>query len=324
MTSGWTDLTNELACYLQKEALEIVLLLPAMDTIEANPAAQYCAQQYNCLLPLGQLRLLEVILHLPSSISPADIEAVRTAAITSALVWQKSCLSQNEDDQTDCYYALILDIQLNSDDIDVNANNVDNSSHQGVVSQRLSHHFSARYFKENLVLDASDSVQQLQIFSWQDWHSILTTVQTPCELWRFLGYQLKHLKPQQLEHSIISHPSDFNSEQALLTQFMDSDFLFTQAIMVDNALIKYGMQDKPNSALVTMKLAQKNNSTAVQIYHQHMQQASTLWSQLSTQMIDLVGEKFTTSDEEQSTASQYSHWQQQLRDESLFSRHELN
>ncbi|WP_201558918.1 hypothetical protein [Psychrobacter sp. 72-O-c] len=323
MTSDWTYLTNELACYLQKEALEVVLLLPAMDTIEVNHAAKYCARQYNYLLPLGQLRLLEATLYLPSSIYPADIEEVRTAAITSALAWQKSCLSQNEDDQTDCYYVLILDIQLNNDDIDVNGNNVDSSHHQGVVSQRLTHHFGTRYFKESLVLDANDSVQQLQIFSWQDWHSILITVQTASELWRFLGYQLKHLKPQQLEPPTASHSSNFDSEQALLTQFMNSDFLFTQAIMIDDALIKYGMQDKPNSALVTMKLAQKNNSTAVQMYHQHMQQASTLWSQLSTQMIGLVGEKPTTSDEEQSTASQYSHWQQQLRDESLFSRHEL-
>lgn len=327
MTSDWMDLSNELACYLQKEARETVLLLPAMDIIEADHAAQYCARQDDYLLPLGQLRLLDVVLYLPSSISPAAIESVRTAAITSALAWQKGRLSQNEDDQTDCYYALILDVQLNNDNIDVNddddVNNVDSSSHQEVVSHRLSHHFGARYFEENLVLSLNDSAPRLQVFSWQDWASILTTVQTSCELWRFLGCHLKHLTPQPLEHSTTSHPSSFDSEQALLTQFMDSDALFTQAIMNDDALIKYGMQDKPNSALVTMKLAQKSNNAAAQMYHQHMQQASTLWSQLSTQMIDLVGEKSTANDEEHSTASQYSHWQQQLRDESLFSRHEL-
>lgn len=40
-------------------------------------------------------------------------------------------------------------------------------------------------------------------------------------------------------------------------------------------------------------------------------------------MIDLITEKSTGSEEEPSSTPKYSHWQQQLRDEFLFSRHEL-
>lgn len=183
-------------------------------------------------------------------------------------------MSQDKDNKASCYYALILDIQFS--DIATDSNSVDsnvyqsnihqNNIHQNNLSQRLIPHFSARYFEENLLLDVNDSTQPLQVFGWQDWYSILATVQTPCELWRFLGYHLNQLKLKPLEYSATSDVSSFDSEQALLTRFMNSDALFTPAIEVDNALIKYGMQDKPNSAIVTMKLAQKNNNATAQMY----------------------------------------------------------
>lgn len=54
-----------------------------------------------------------------------------------------------------------------------------------------------------------------------------------------------------------------------------------------------------------------------------------LWSQLITQMIDLADEQPTGAatdsdiEEQQLSIPKYSHWQQQLRDDCLFSRHEL-
>ena len=108
----------------------------------------------------------------------------------------------------------------------------------------------------------------------------------------------------------------------LVTQFLQSPDLFTSAIEVDNALIKNEAQDEPNSALIAMALAYKNQSKTAQMYHRHMEQAATLWSQLSMQMIETYGEKQKASNEEQLDIP-LARWQQQLLDESLFSRHEL-
>ena len=53
-----------------------------------------------------------------------------------------------------------------------------------------------------------------------------------------------------------------------------------------------------------------------------MIQAATIWSQLSMQMIDTYGKKHIANNDDQ-TVIPLAHWQQQLLDESLFSRHEL-
>jgi hypothetical protein len=224
---------------------------------------------------------------------------------------------------------LVFDIQFKSD-IEESSNVADRDNRHGKY-KRLKHDFPARYFMEDLIIDMSDNGQLLQIFGWHDWQSILTALHTPCELWRFLRYRL-----EQLQRSAISHVPSFESEEALINNFVNSSTLFTQAIAIDNALIKYGMQDAPNAALIAMALAQKNHSPTSQMYQQHMQQAAILWSQLSSQMITTVSEKFIakkgkeqqgnkpfTEAEKQQQQTELSHWQQQILDESLFSRHEL-
>ena len=67
-----------------------------------------------------------------------------------------------------------------------------------------------------------------------------------------------------------------------------------------------------------------------------MKQAATLWSQLSSQMLEVVSESLSPRKdveqleynsladvETQQQQANFSHWQQQILDESLFSRHEL-
>lgn len=139
---------------------------------------------------------------------------------------------------------------------------------------------------EQLVLDISETSSILQVFSWQDWQAALATLKTPCDLWRFLSYHI-----EQLGDSITKGIAKFDSEKNLLQQFRSSAHLFTQAISVDNALINYAIQEKPNAALITMSVAQKQGSLTAQMYQQHLQQAAMLWSQLSTQMTGLTYEK---------------------------------
>ena len=74
--------------------------------------------------------------------------------------------------------------------------------------------------------------------------------------------------------------------------------------------------------MITMALAQKNQSATSQMYQQHMKQAAILWSQLSSQMLEAVSESFSAKKDVEQQAELY-HWQQQILDESLFSRHEL-
>lgn len=104
---------------------------------------------------------------------------------------------------------------------------------------------------------------------------------------------------------------------------MNSASLFTQALAVDKALIDHAMQDKPNAALMTMSLAQKNRSLTAKMYQQHMQQAAILWSQLSIQMIELNYQDQNIKESALLSELSSKQWQQQLLDESLFSRHEL-
>ena len=306
-------LGNELACYVQTDKLE--MLLPAIQALEATHKIQYQAQKLAYHLPLGELQLSELVVYLPEGMLAADIESVRKTAIKSVLAWHKGYLSGQKADMVHAIEVLVFDIQFKSD-IEESSHVADKGSQHGKY-KRLKHDFPARYFMEDLIIDMSDNGQLLQIFGWHDWQSILTALHTPCELWRFLRYRL-----EQLQQSAISHVPSFESEEALINNFVNSSTLFTQAIAIDNALIKYGMQDAPNAALIAMALAQKNHSPTSQMYQQHMQQAAILWSQLSSQMITMVSEKFIArKGREQQT--ELSHWQQQILDESLFSRHEL-
>ncbi|WLP94471.1 hypothetical protein [Psychrobacter sp. M13] len=306
---------NELACYEQIDAEPIAVL--AMSNLEDNCQLQ----QSSYLLPSGTLRLLNGTLHLPAAASKGAIEGARQAVIKSALAWQKRCVQKDEQDEQS-YCVLIIDIRL--DDALANTFKTNKKS-----SQQLSHSFGASYFMEELVLDISETSGALQVFSWQDWQAALATLKTPCDLWRFLSYHI-----EQLQDSIIRGIATFDSEKKLLQQFKNSTKLFAQAISVDNAVISYAIQDKPNAALITMSLAQKQGSATAQMYQQHMQQAAMLWSQLSTQMIELTYEKLEGSNNVKATSLEANNsdkvaamsakqWQQQLLDESLFSRHEL-
>ena len=306
-------LGNELACYVQTDNLEMIL--PAIQALEAPHKIQYQAQKLAYHLPLGELQLSELVVYLPEGMLAADIESVRKTAIKSVLAWHKGYLSGQKADMVHAIEVLVFDIQFKSD-IEESSHVADKDNRHGKY-KRLKHDFPARYFMEDLIIDMSDNGQLLQIFGWHDWQSILTALHTPCELWRFLRYRL-----EQLQQSAISHVPSFESEEALINIFLNSSTLFTQAIAIDNALIKYGMQDAPNAALIAMALAQKNHSPTSQMYQQHMQQAAILWSQLNSQMITTVSEKFIArKSREQQT--ELSHWQQQILDESLFSRHEL-
>jgi len=323
-------LASELACYLQSPAIDVTL--PAIQTA----GQKYDACQYLYQLPAGKIQLLALTLYLPLDASSADISAARMTAVKSALAWHKTLASQNKsterngiesidiksndtntkDRVTVSHDVLVVDIQLT--DVAEERNTAHTDSHQTKSSNRLKHDFGARYFLEDLVVDMSEAGPQLHVFSWHDWQSVLVALQTPCELWRFLSYHL-----EQLQYSAISHAPSFVSEEALAIQFLQSPSLLAPAITVDNTLIKHETQDKPNPALVTMALAYKNQSATAQMYHQHMQQAATLWSQLSAQMIAMYREKQTVTDDQMQPDISVSRWQQQLLDESLFSRHEL-
>lgn len=306
-------LGNELACYVQTDNLE--MLLPVIQALEATHKIQYQAQKLAYHLPLGELQLSELVVYLPEGMLAADIESVRKTAIKSVLAWHKGYLSGQKADVAHAIEVLVFDIQFKSD-IEESSHVADKDNQHGKY-KRLKHDFTARYFMEDLIIDMSDNGQPLQIFGWHDWQSILNALHTPCELWRFLRYRL-----EQLQQSAISHVPSFESEEALINNFVNSSVLFTQAIAIDNALIKYGMQDEPNAALIAMALAQKNHSPTSQMYQQHMQQAAILWSQLSSQMITMVSEKFIARKGREQQV-ELSHWQQQILDESLFSRHEL-
>ncbi|MEH6668387.1 MAG: hypothetical protein V7689_11595, partial [Psychrobacter sp.] len=178
----WGYLTTELVSYLQADAMAVTLA--GMHTIEHEYNAQYIARHYQYQLPLGKLQLLELTLYLPYDTESVDIEAVRMTAVKSALTWYKSLSSQNEENALAGYEAMIFDIQLVGGSSNFNQDdNGDSANHSNSALQRLKHNFGVRYFLEDLVVDMSESMQQLQVFSWDDWYSI-AAVRTPCELWR--------------------------------------------------------------------------------------------------------------------------------------------
>lgn len=302
---------EELSCYLQSSPSTVSLSVsPACDT-------QHTCYEYFYKLPAGELRILKVTLYLPVATNMAETEAARLSTIESALSWQKRCLQQDEESTATIREVLIIDIQTINDSV-LQADNDSEEKHfladatSVAHVAHVAHSFGARYFIDNLKVDINEDAQMLQVFSWQDWQATIVATQTPSDLWRFLSFHLENLKD-----SFISGIARFESEQVLVSQFTSSNTLFSQAIAVDNELIKNGLQNEPNPALIAMSLAQKHKDiNAQQAYQQHRLQAATLWSQLSKQMIDIA----TDVDD---MTNKSIRWQQQLLDESLFSRHEL-
>lgn len=314
-----TATNNELSYYLQVDAPEIDLPAPLVLDI------LHTSQQCFYILPLGKLQLLELTIYLSAAATSEDIEAARVSALKSALAWQKRGLQSHKESGFDTAEVLVLDIQLIDETLAIVCGSEEKGDAEKAYDQKsaalqmtsMPHSFGAGYFMEELVLDINDDTQVLQVFSWQDWQMLVATAQTPSDIWRFLRYHLTEIR-----QSSITGMSRFDTEDELIKRFMGSADLLSQAITVDNALIKYGIQDEPNSALVTMSLAQERKNATTQMYHEHRLQAAKLWSQLIIQMVDLAATK-PMQEEVSKTARLRSQWQQQLLDESLFSRHEL-
>ena len=309
-------LMHEMACYLRADILKIIL--PDMPVVESNYQAQYSQYQ----LPLGELNLVELVIYLPTDMLPADIEALGRTAFNAVNIWRKTYISRSIDSQLRNIDVLVLDIQRQIDiDIDTDTeHDVHNKSCKKNPVQPLAHSFTDSDLVQGSIVDISASIQPLQAFGWHDWHLYLHKLQIPCELWRFLHYRLGHSQQDNKDHIT-------NSENDIITGFLNVADFFAPAITIDNALIKYGLQNEPNSALIAMSLAQKTNSPTKQMYQQHMAQAAALWSQLSMQMLETVyknpAELKQKESSEKSSKADFSHWQQQILDESLFSRHEL-
>lgn len=295
-------LGDELACYLQSEVLEIVL--PAVQALVTSYNGQYKVQKYDYQLPLGQLQLLNLSIYLPEDIGAGHIENVRKTAIESIAAWRNNYLTKYKDKIEATTYAVVFDIQFRN--IYQNTND------------RLQHEFNGNEFRDGLSSEINASEPPLQVFGWHDWQLILRALHTPCELWRFLQYRLG-----QWQHTDNSRIDSLKSEEAMIADFLNNPAVFAQAIAIDNALIKYKMQDKPNSALIAMALAQKSQSTTSQMYQQRMAQAAVLWSQMISQMLKRYSDNGQKKNKQDFSAINLAYWQQQILDESLFSRHEL-
>lgn len=295
-------LGDELACYLQSEVLEIEL--PAVQALVTSYNGQYKAQKYDYQLPLGQLRLLSLSIYLPEDIVAGYIENVRKTAIESISAWRNDYLTRYKDKIEATTYAVVFDIQFKN-------------AYQN-TNDRLQHEFISNEFRDGLSLEINASEPPLQVFGWHDWQLILRALHTPCELWRFLQYRLG-----QWQHTDNSRIDNLKSEEAMIADFLNNPAVFAQAIAIDNALIKYKMQDKPNSALIAMALAQKSHSTTGEMYQQHMAQAAVLWSQMISQMLKRYSDNGQKNTMQDFSAINLAYWQQQIVDESLFSRHEL-
>ncbi|MGM8872562.1 hypothetical protein ACS8E3_12850 [Psychrobacter sp. 2Y5] len=267
-------------------------------------------------LPLGQLRVLRVVLaplvDNTKNNTKTDIDAIRSAAIRFALRWKKRLLKQDKNNQINSAYVLILERRPAVDS--------DNLVQTPDDSHRLSAEMTSadtQHAIEYQSADANDSGIGLQVFDQQVWQMVLDTLQTPNDLWRLLRYHQAELQQslsstQLSSTQIDSTKPSFNFELSVLNQFMDSPAIYAQALTIDNALIKYGIQDAPNNTLVAMSLAQRNNEKTTKRIYEQMRQTSLLWHQLSAQMLS-----------ESLTAAQLPLWQRQLLSESLFSRHEL-
>lgn len=295
-------LGDELACYLQSEVLEIEL--PTIQALVTSYNGQYKAQKYDYQLPLGQLQLLNLSIYLPEDIVAGHIENVRKTAIESISAWRNDYLTRYKDKIEATTYAAVFDIQFRN-------------IYQN-TSKRVKNNLISNAFIDSLSSEIHASELPLQLFGWHDWQLILRALHTPCELWRFLQYRLG-----QWQHTDNSRIDTLKSEGAVIADFLNNPAVFAQAIAIDNALIKYKMQDKPNSALIAMALAQKSQSTTSQMYQQRMAQAAVLWSQMISQMLKRYSDNGQKKNKQDFSAINLAYWQQQILDESLFSRHEL-
>lgn len=295
-------LGDELACYLQSEVLEIEL--PTIQALVTSYNGQYKAQKYDYQLPLGQLQLLNLSIYLPEDIVAGHIENVRKTAIESISAWRNDYLTRYKDKIEATTYAVVFDIQFRN-------------IYQN-TSKRVKNNLISNAFIDSLSSEIHASELPLQLFGWHDWQLILRALHTPCELWRFLQYRLG-----QWQHTDNSRIDSLKSEEAMTADFLNNPAVFAQAIAIDNALIKYKMQDKPNSALIAMALAQKSQSTTSQMYQQRMAQAAVLWSQMISQMLKRYSDNGQKKNKQDFSAINLAYWQQQILDESLFSRHEL-
>lgn len=295
-------LGDELACYLQSEVLEIEL--PTIQALVTSYNGQYKAQKYDYQLPLGQLQLLNLSIYLPEDIVAGHIENVRKTAIESISAWRNDYLTRYKDKIEATTYAAVFDIQFRN-------------IYQN-TSKRVKNNLISNAFIDSLSSEIHASELPLQLFGWHDWQLILRALHTPCELWRFLQYRLG-----QWQHTDNSRIDSLKSEEAMIADFLNNSAVFAQAIAIDNALIKYKMQDKPNSALIAMALAQKSQSTTSQMYQQRMAQAAVLWSQMISQMLKRYSDNGQKKNKQDFSAINLAYWQQQILDESLFSRHEL-
>lgn len=295
-------LGDELACYLQSEVLEIEL--PTIQALVTSYNGQYKAQKYDYQLPLGQLQLLNLSIYLPEDIVAGHIENVRKTAIESLAAWHNDYLTRYKDKIEATTYAVVFDIQFRN-------------IYQN-TSKRVKNNLISNAFIDSLSSEIHASELPLQLFGWHDWQLILRALHTPCELWRFLQYRLG-----QWQHTDNSRIDSLKSEGAVIADFLNNPAVFAQAIAIDNALIKYKMQDKPNSALIAMALAQKSQSTTSQMYQQRMAQAAVLWSQMISQMLKRYSDNGQKKNKQDFSAINLAYWQQQILDESLFSRHEL-
>ena len=295
-------LGDELACYLQSEVLEIEL--PTIQALVTSYNGQYKAQKYDYQLPLGQLQLLNLSIYLPEDIVAGHIENVRKTAIESISAWRNDYLTRYKDKIEATTYAVVFDIQFR---------NIYQNTSKRVINNLISNAFI-----DSLSSEIHASELPLQLFGWHDWQLILRALHTPCELWRFLQYRLG-----QWQHTDNSRIDSLKSEEAMIADFLNNPAVFAQAIAIDNALIKYKMQDKPNSALIAMALAQKSQSTTSQMYQQRMAQAAVLWSQMISQMLKRYSDNGQKKNKQDFSAINLAYWQQQILDESLFSRHEL-
>ncbi|WP_289047089.1 hypothetical protein [uncultured Psychrobacter sp.] len=295
-------LGDELACYLQSEVLEIEL--PTIQALVTSYNGQYKAQKYDYQLPLGQLQLLNLSIYLPEDIVAGHIENVRKTAIESISAWRNDYLTRYKDKIEATTYAAVFDIQFRN-------------IYQN-TSKRVKNNLISNAFIDSLSSEIHASELPLQLFGWHDWQLILRALHTPCELWRFLQYRLG-----QWQYTDNSRIDSLKSEEAMIADFLNNPAVFAQAIAIDNALIKYKMQDKPNSALIAMALAQKSQSTTSQMYQQRMAQAAVLWSQMISQMLKRYSDNGQKKNKQDFSAINLAYWQQQILDESLFSRHEL-
>lgn len=285
--------------YLQPEHVATDTVLAASVTVPYSAAYRV----YD--LPRGRLSVLDITCWVTMDADKADIEQARQSVIKAGLLWQKRHTSQN---------AAMQMAGCDVCHVDVQRYGTAQTTATETLAARVSHDFGARYFLEDLIVEVHDNKAVLQVFSWYDWHLVLQALQTPDDVWQFLRYHR-----EQMQRSIISGQPLFAREQTLLEQFLNSEQLLIPALSIDNALIKYGMQEQPNRAAVHMSVALRQQNGAR--YVVEMQQAAQLWTQLMTQVLTRRTDTATVPAETVDEQSRL--WQQQLLDESLFSRHEL-